>query len=160
MYWLSLATTFLVFGFFDFDIRGFQYDLSPLNLVVQGIGAQVFLPAFKIPAMWYIGAIWLFYLIYAGFSYIAKDNLLKFSIGTVILFIFLNFIQITGYLDERITYFFFVFIAGVLTGKALLNHPLILMSLLSGLFSLLRCIFCLSISLSNPCRMVDTTIVD
>jgi peptidoglycan/LPS O-acetylase OafA/YrhL len=124
LYWLSLATTFLVFGFFDFEIRGFQYDLSLLNLVVQGIGAQVFLPAFKIPAMWYIGAIWLFYLIYAGFSYVAQDNLLKFSIGTVILFIGLNFLQLIGYLDARIPYFYFVFIAGVLTGKAIItSHP-------------------------------------
>jgi peptidoglycan/LPS O-acetylase OafA/YrhL len=123
LYWLSLATTFLVFGFFAFKVRGFQYDLSMQNFIIQGIGAQVFFPAYKIPAMWYIGAILLFYLIYAGLSYFAKDNLLKFSIGTLILFIGMNLLQIAGYLDGRATYFYFVFIAGVLTGKILLTSP-------------------------------------
>jgi hypothetical protein len=73
--------------------------------------------------MWYIGVILLFYLTFAVLSFIAKDDLLKFSVGALILFIGLNILQIAGYLDAEAIPLYFVFITGVLLGKILLKSP-------------------------------------
>jgi peptidoglycan/LPS O-acetylase OafA/YrhL len=120
LYWLSLGTTFLIFGYFSFRLRGFEYNVTLENFMVNAAGLQVFFPAFKIPAMWYIGVILLFYLVYAGLSCLTKGNMLQFSIGALILLICMGLLKIGGYLDDRVTDLFFIFIAGVLTGELLL----------------------------------------
>lgn len=114
LYWLALFSFFILSRFTDNSV--FENDINAINIVFNIFGLQAFTKIAYI-AMWYIGVILLYYLLYIIIMYVCKNDLqivvssLIMTVILIILYLPLNIII------ENAPLYFLIFISGVLSNK-------------------------------------------
>jgi len=122
IYWSAIVLYYIVFAILvpRYAPGQFHYDVSQLyglnNLLVHLAGLQIILSpgyAIPLPTLWFVGLIFLFYLIYPFLMYCTKRcrDLVIMSAGIVIAFSLLRFLF--NVIDDRFFNYFLVFIAGI-----------------------------------------------
>jgi peptidoglycan/LPS O-acetylase OafA/YrhL len=114
LYWLALISFFILYIFENSDI--FKNNLSGINLVFNIFGLQAFTKETYF-AMWYIGVILVYYLLYIFISYICKNDrqfiILSVTIAVILIILCFPLRIVT----MNMPLYFLVFISGVLSNK-------------------------------------------
>ncbi|WP_162197879.1 MULTISPECIES: acyltransferase [unclassified Methanosarcina] len=114
MYWISILSISLIFIVLHVD-PGFTspYDINLANFLVHMLGLQVFFPVYHIQSMWFVGVIFLYYILYPIAAYFSRntyENIIMYFI-LILPFVFLKLKF--GLVDINFFIYYFVFTTGV-----------------------------------------------